>query len=128
MMMINHAQAKALAALVHTTRNDWGIDGIITAIGHIRDHDLETVTSWALRAAKDVRNRTPAIIALPGPHRDIEREPLATRQPFQRERTCDICGKHEDWCRRATRPDDHTFVSIPQARNTTAQPPLQDNP
>ena len=126
--MMSWKTQKALALLVHTIRDDWHQDGILTAIAAVHDQGPpDEVSRWAIRAALNPSNRTPAIIALPGQHRDVEREPLATRQPFQRERTCDICGKHETWCRRATQPDDHTFVSIPQARNTTAQPRLQDH-
>lgn len=71
MMNINHEQAKALARYVTTIRSDWHIDGILTAIGKVRDQaPIETLTMWAVRAALEPHNRTPAVIAMPGPHRE----------------------------------------------------------
>jgi hypothetical protein len=78
MMKINHTQAKALAAFIHTVRGDWGIEGTVTALGQARDQaDLETLARWAIRAALDANNRTPAVIAMPGAHR----EPAQTGAP-----------------------------------------------
>lgn len=118
--MMSHRSRKALALLVHTVREDWGQEGILDALGRLLAAEprltADEVARTALRAAQDARNRTPAVIALPGPHRDVVREPLASSQPFDRGRTCDICSKSEDWCRRNTHPTDHVFVSIPEAR------------
>lgn len=79
--MINHRQAKALAAFVHTIRDDWGVEGILTAIGRVRDEaPIDVVTGWAVRAALEPSNRTPAIIAMAGPHR--EPPPRQSRTSF----------------------------------------------
>lgn len=124
--MMSFRSRKALALLVHTVREDWGQEGILDALGRLIEAEprlpVDEVSRIALRASQDARNRTPAVIALPGPHRDVVREPLATTQPFSRSRTCDTCGKSEDWCRRVTRPDDHEFVSIEDARAREATP------
>lgn len=118
--MMSHRSRKALALLVHTVREDWGQEGILDAIGRLLEAEPkltpDEVARLSLRAAQDARNRTPTVIAMPGPHRDVVREPLATRQPYVATRTCDVCGKDEAWCRRVTPPHDHVFISIPDAR------------
>lgn len=111
-------QQKALALLIHTVRDDWGQDGIMTALGQARDAGLPVnftaLVVAALNAAHDARNRYPVVIGMPGPHWEIKREPLATRQPFDRGKTCGICSKDEHHCRTVTRPDDHVFQPIPE--------------
>lgn len=124
-MNITHAQAKALAAFIHTVRPDWGPDGITTALGQARElTSLETLTGWAVRAALNPANRTPAVIAMPGPHRDVPRPGLATIHQYDRGRTCSICSEHQDRCQQIWKGD-HEFMSIPQAIKlaTTATKP-----
>lgn len=66
---LNGNTAEALAIVVHQLRPEWGIPGIKAALFGAKDRgDAYTVIHAALYAAEDLGNRTPAIIALPGPH------------------------------------------------------------
>lgn len=66
---ITHDQAKRLAELIHWLRGDWDVKGILAALydaaGKGGNFDLAQA---AIRAASDPGNRTPAVIALEGPH------------------------------------------------------------
>lgn len=66
---ITHDQAKRLAELIHSLRGDWDVKGILAALyeagGKGGNFD---VAQAAIRAAASPANRTPAIIALEGPH------------------------------------------------------------
>lgn len=69
---LNGDTAEALANLVHVLRPQeaaWGIKGIKTALFNAKDRGTAfEVAHAALYAAEDLTNRTPAIIALAGPH------------------------------------------------------------
>jgi hypothetical protein len=62
-------QARALATLIHELRPDWTIPGISAALWNARDRSDEwTLALTAIRAARTATNRTPAVIAMDGPH------------------------------------------------------------
>lgn len=65
---ISRSQAEHLAALVHATRPDWDAPGILAALSKLRTRPLAVVAYAAIRAAETPTNRTPAVIALDGPH------------------------------------------------------------
>lgn len=89
---LNPAQAEALATLVRSLRPEWDVPGIKTALWNARDRGTAwDVTHAALYAAGDLSNRTPAIIALAGPHWTRGRE-LGSSDP--RGEKCDQPG-HE---------------------------------
>lgn len=104
------AQAKEIARSVHAIRRDWDRPGIEDALGRARFlGDAATVAVAAHRAAAEASNRTPAVIALDGPHwRDAEKAPHFA-PPTAAER-CSTCSEREDVCR-ARWADDHDFVS-----------------
>jgi hypothetical protein len=109
MMKINHTQAKALAAFIHTVRGDWGIEGTVTALGQARDQaDLETLARWAIRAALDANNRTPAVIAMPGAHREPAQTGAPRREWPDDAHRCRTCSEPQERCRRLWH-DDHPF-------------------
>ena len=66
--MMNRSQADTIAVLVAALRPGWDVRGIMTALGELRDRDPYDVAQAALNAAAIPTNRTPAVIALPGPH------------------------------------------------------------
>lgn len=69
MITIDRDQAGVLAALVAALRPDWDEPGILKALSDARTRgDAYRLAHAALYAAEDVRNRTPAIIALTGEH------------------------------------------------------------
>ncbi len=62
-------QADALAVLVATLRTDWDPRGIMAALRLCRDRaEAHVVAIAAITAAAIPTNRTPAVIALAGPH------------------------------------------------------------
>jgi hypothetical protein len=67
-MMMIRAQADAIAVLVHQLRPDWDIRGVMAALADCQDRDAATVAIAAVRAATTASNRTPAVIAMEGPH------------------------------------------------------------
>jgi hypothetical protein len=112
---INHTQAKALAAYLHTIREDWGIDGCITAIGQARDQgDIESITRWSVAAALNPSNRGPAIIAMPGAHRAAPASAAPERESYDRGHFCGTCGEPEHRCRLKW-AGDHEFESVARA-------------
>jgi len=68
-MTMTSKQGHALAALIHELRETWGIPGILPVLKQVADRaDAFDIALAALHAARDEKNRTPAVIALPGPH------------------------------------------------------------
>lgn len=70
MTKMTETQARALAALVAALRPEWGQAGIMAALGEAgRTVTLDpwVLTTAAVAAARDTSNRTPAMIAQPGP-------------------------------------------------------------
>lgn len=103
------AQAKEIARSVHAIRRDWDRPGIEDALGRARFlADAAAVAVAAHRAAANPANRTPAIIALDGPHwRDAEKPPHFAPPPAAER--CSTCSEREDVCR--TRwSGDHVFA------------------
>jgi hypothetical protein len=104
------AQAKEIARSVHAIRRDWDRPGIEDALARARFlGDPASVAIAAHRAAAVAGNRTPAVIALDGPHwRDAEKPPhFAAPTPAER---CSTCSEREDVCR-ARWSGDHDFAS-----------------
>ena len=104
MTTITGAQAHALAALVHELRPDWDTSGISKALYAARDiGTADELSHAALYAAVDPRNRTPAVIALAGPHWTRGRElastsavpgvsdPRCETHDWERARACRAC-------------------------------------
>lgn len=111
-------QAQALAAFVHTVRRDWDEAGIVTALGNARlMGDPFDLAVAAVAAARDENNRTPAVIAMPGPHWShvhVKHKSSANTTP-PRNQTCGICYMARDACR--TRwAGDHEFESLADAK------------
>jgi hypothetical protein len=66
---LTREQAHKLAEFISTIRPDWGTPGVVKALSDARTRgDVAQVAQAAVRAAATPTNRTPAIIALPGPH------------------------------------------------------------
>src|SRR5690606_21227753 len=62
-------QGAALATLVHALRPEWSVEGVYAVLARARDRgDAFALAHAALYAAADPENRTPGVIALPGPH------------------------------------------------------------
>ena len=69
MNQITRPQADALAALVHELRPEWDTRGIVKALFDARERGTALdVAHAAINAAADLTHRTPAVIALAGPH------------------------------------------------------------
>jgi hypothetical protein len=88
-------QATALAAFIHTIRDDWDTPGITHALGTARlrvDATVLNITIAAVKAAQNTKNRTPAVITLDGDHWREHVRPLVTPQPPGK---CQVChGYH----------------------------------
>lgn len=66
---ITDDQARALSHLVTLLRPGWDVSGIRAALSKARHHaDASELAIAAIRACQDPANRTPAVIALDGPH------------------------------------------------------------
>lgn len=76
----------ALAYVIHELRPDWGKPGIQAALdrAHQNTPDLRAVAHAAITATLRDDQRTPAIIALPGPHWDCDTNRGATLPPRPR--------------------------------------------
>lgn len=122
-IQLDKATAEHLAAVVAALRSDWDERGIVAALAQARDRgDVSQVAMAAIRAAADPSNRTPAVIAMEGPHWREKpaaariKDPAYATVPF--EEACVTCGRSEYWCRAAERPvdddgerDGHVFQS-----------------
>lgn len=69
---ITYQQGQKLAELLHELRSDWDVKGCVNFIREARTSRPGTsnfdLTVAAIRAAQNPEARTPAIIALDGPH------------------------------------------------------------
>lgn len=119
---MTHTQAVALAKFVHTLRGDWDVPGIEHALGVARTRagagDLAVA---AITAAASHSNRTPAVIALDGPH--WRKLPGGGPRPeaVGPERTCSICTQTYEACR-FTWADDHEFLSVVEQARRAVKP------
>jgi hypothetical protein len=110
---LDRTTAEHLAAVVAALRDDWDERGIVAALAKARDRgDVWQVSMAAIRAAADPSNRTPAVIAMDGPHWQ-ERTPGPTpKDPSYAtvsfEEACVTCGRSEYWCTSANACD-HQF-------------------
>ena len=69
MTTITGPQAHALAAFIATIRPDWDTAGVVAALKTARDKGTAPeLAHAAIRAASTPSNRTPAVIAMAGPH------------------------------------------------------------
>ena len=92
-MMMTRNEATAIATIAVGIRPDWDHAGVLTALHKVRDRVLAEVARAAIAAALDHRNRTPAVIALKGPHWDTGTSTGAA--------TTDADWRHprpNDWC------------------------------
>jgi hypothetical protein len=98
-MMMTRSQAENIAALVAAIRLDWDTAGVLAVLRKLADRDLADVARAAITAATDPRNRTPAVIALAGPHwpTAARREWVAPPPPRLSER-CPTHLGHLDNC------------------------------
>lgn len=117
---LTHRQAVAAAKCIHELRAEWEVDGIVHALGLARAKaDGPTVVRAAIRAAENLNNRTPAVIAMNGPHW-LEAQPRPERRPAPKpHELCGICSEREDECRRKW-SHDHEYEHR-QPRTTTTQ-------
>jgi hypothetical protein len=89
---ITQDQAQALAALIHALRTGWEVPGIVKALSDARDRDdAWALTDAALHAARTATNRTPAVIAMDGPHWTAGKPKIGEAYPIHFER-CGIWG------------------------------------
>lgn len=68
---ISEQQARALAFYISTAvRPDWQVPGILSALAEASQltRDAGALAAAAVNAARQEKNRTPAVIALPGSH------------------------------------------------------------
>lgn len=110
--------AEHLAAFLASIRPDWDTAGIVQALGNARPLGTAAeIAHAAIRAAGEPTNRTPAVIALAGPHwkPPEPRERTETPMPDRIQR-CPRCG------RILTRGHDHTDADCqPQDPNRHQQ-------
>lgn len=122
-MMMTPQQAQKTAELVHSIRPDWDARGVYSALSKAateRGTDAGRLSIVALHAAMEPSNRTPAVIALDGPHWQkadgTAPAPKRTITPPSSNDTSPECPNHpgtKSWackpCRVATsRPADFT--------------------
>lgn len=137
-MMMTKDQAQALTALVNALRPDWDAQGVYAALAKARTMGTAPeLAVAAIRAAATPTNKTPAVIAMRGPHWQA---PQATANPGNvwhgpPDRNAPRCPEHTshptpcaacraDWLagQRDT-PEPHTPATTPErpaprARNT----------
>lgn len=111
-------QALYLAAFIHSIRRDWDEAGIFKALGDALNMGTSSdLAIAAVAAARNEKNRTPAVIALQGPHWahvQVQRKASAN-MTAPREQTCSVCYLPETQCR-ARWTHDHRFESVAEAK------------
>lgn len=121
---INHGQAKALAKLIHELRPDWDETGVLYYLGKTRERPVsaDEVCHAAIRAAMSAHNRTPAVIALEGPHWLPAAAPDRPRRQASPDQLCRTCGSERSRCVElaAVADDGHEFDPL------TGPPPNLD--
>lgn len=96
--MMTKGQADATATLVATLRPDWDHAGVMAALAIAKARGpAHEVATAAIRAAAVPSNRTPAVIALEGPHWNRPTAPSAagTVGPWD-QRACARCSWFHD--------------------------------
>lgn len=105
-------QGQALARFIHELRGDWDVPGIEAALGQVHDKaPADVIACAAIRAATVASNRTPAVIAMDGPH--WRTAPDAPRPHFDAPGAadrCSVCSQRQDRCE-SLWSHDHRFVS-----------------
>lgn len=92
--MSRDQQHRAIAFLVEAIRPDWGAPGVMAALDKLRDRPLADVTVAAMRAAMRDDQRTPAVIALSGPHwLNPQQAPTTVPPSFRSSTHCGICSR-----------------------------------
>lgn len=101
MTKITPDQARQLAALVADFRRSSGIEprwdeqGVYASIGKAQDRGTPLdIAAAAIAAAKETTNRTPAVIAMDGPHWASRARQGATAVPTAAQERCPVEG-HE---------------------------------
>ena len=87
--MMTRKDAEHLTALLHAIRPTWDPQGILHALGDVAGRDLATVVVAAVRAATNPQVKTPAVIAMPGPHWETT---APRKQVVDAAARCDDCG------------------------------------
>lgn len=95
--MMNRPEADAIAVLVHQLRPDWDVRGVMAALGQCRDREPADVAIAAVKAASDRKNRTPAVIALAGPHW-LSADRTTTQTPPALNALCSRHAKEPQFC------------------------------
>lgn len=98
-MQLRHEQAAHLAQFIASLREDWGVAGVMHALGEARCMgDAYDVAHAALSAASRAENRTPAVIALPGPHWGHTGVRHKNPRQISGPTLCGICSEPPDRC------------------------------
>lgn len=119
------AQAKEVARSVHAIRRDWDRPGIEDALGRARHlADAPSLAVAAHRAAAEPANRTPAVIALDGPHWRDATKPPRFPAPAAGDR-CSTCSERKDRCI-ALWSHDHAFAPDLRRGTGTAEGHVED--
>jgi len=105
-----------LSKFLNALNEEWDIAGIEAALGRAREMAPgPELACAAIRAAVTVGNRTPAVIALPGPH--WRAAPVTVRMPNVRSgERCTTCSHPKAMCRALYDDADHRFMSVAEAR------------
>ncbi len=119
MKQILPEHAHALAQFINAAvRPEWGVAGIYDALGKAREMgEPGDLAIAAIAAALNPENRTPAVIAMQGPHWAhvaLRHKSSANAVP-PKSRTCSVCYLDEAQCR-ARWSWDHEFESVADAK------------
>ena len=120
MIQITQPQARHLAAFLAAIRPDWNRHGIESALADARQLGTPArLAVAAIEASQDMSNRTPAVIALDGPHWHTPSRLPGPRFPEPHDGArCSVCFRPQGTCdaRRRTDPDPHPFLSVADAK------------
>lgn len=123
---LNTKQQFALTKFLALLNEDWDHAGIDAALGRARDlAPAADLACAAIRAAVTAGNRTPGVIALPGPHWRASSTTPRHNEPGPGER-CTTCSEPKARCRLIWEHD-HAFVSVSDARRNAAARPKEED-
>jgi hypothetical protein len=103
-----------LSKFLNALNEEWDIAGIEHALGQAREMAPgPELACAAIRAAVTVGNRTPAVIALQGPHWRAVSSSTTVRMPKAGPgERCSVCSHPQAMCRALYDDSDHRFVSV----------------
>lgn len=111
-------QQLLLSKFLNSLNEEWDVAGIEHFLGQAREMAPgPELAQAAIRAAVTVGNRTPAVIAMSGPHWRPQSAP-SLHIPADAER-CSTCYEPKDRCRLIW-GNDHEFVSTTENRRRAA--------